>query len=249
MGRPVRRTALFAVGLAAWAAVISEERILNLSAYCVAAGAPLTLGWQSLEGAVRLNGAGPLATSWAIMLVAMMSPLLAAPLDYVWERSLPRRRLRSVALFLLGYALVWLPFGVVELALVAAIQAFAGTLGSSLLLVAAFALLWQVSPWKQHCLNRCHRLGPLSAFGIRADGDVLRSGIAHGAWCVGACAPLMAIPLLAPGAHAALMALVAVFLLGERMERAGPADWRLRWPRYAATASLAALRRAIAARG
>ena len=250
MGRQFRRGALLAVGLIAWAATVSEARILNLPAYCTPAGAPLAIGWQGLEGAIRLNGAGPLASSWAIMLAAMMSPLLAAPLDHVWERSLPRRRLRAVALFLLGYALIWLPFGILELALVAAAHAFAGTWGmSSLLPIAAFAFVWQISPWKQHCLNNCHKVAPLRASGVRAGRDVMRFGLGHGAWCVGACAPLMAIPLLSPGAHAPLMALVALFLLGERMERPGPADWRLRWPRSAALAGLAALRRAAAPGG
>ena len=45
------------------------------------------------------------------MLLAMMPPLVAPPLLHVWHRSLPRRRLRAVALFVLGYACVWLTAG------------------------------------------------------------------------------------------------------------------------------------------
>jgi predicted metal-binding membrane protein len=194
----------------------------------------MALGLTGIEASFRLNSAGGLAASWAVMLLAMMAPLLAAPIDFLWERSLPRRRPRSAGLFLLGYALVWMPFAAVALALAAAAHGVAEAARvPALAVVAPVALLWQASPWKQQCLNRCHAVVPLAAFGLRADADALRFGASHGGWCVGACWALMALPLTAAGAHLPAMALVALFLFAERLERPQTATWRLRWPRAA----------------
>ena len=246
MSRRARRGILLALSLAGWAGLIVDAPVVNLASFCVAAGAPTALGWSGVEAAFRLNGAGGLAGSWAVMLLAMMAPLLAARIDFVWERSLPRRRPRAAGLFLLGYALVWMPFAAVALALAAAAHGLAEAARVPALVAAApVALLWQASPWKQHCLNRCHSVPPLAAFGARADADALRFGASHGGWCVGSCWALMALPLIAAGAHLAAMALVALFLFAERLDRPQAAVWRLRWPRAAAAAVAARLRRGI----
>jgi predicted metal-binding membrane protein len=219
---------------------------VNLASFCVAAGAPMALGLAGVEASFRLNSAGGLAGSWAVMLLAMMAPLLAAPIDFLWERSLARRRARAAGLFLLGYALVWMPFAAVALALAAAAHGVADAARlPALAVVAPVALLWQASPWKRHCLNRCHAVVPLAAFGTRADRDALRFGASHGGWCVGACWALMALPLTAAGAHLPAMALVALFLFAERLERPQTTVWRLRWPRSGAAAIVARLRSGI----
>lgn len=91
-----------------------------------------------------------------------------------------------------------------------------------------------MSPAKQRCLNRCHRLPHLAAFGWPARRDALGFGLSHGAWCVGACWLLMLLPMLTARGHLALMAAVMLFLLAERLERPAAPAWRWRAPTKAA---------------
>ena len=49
---------------------------------------------------------------WALMLAAMMGPLVAAPLRHVCARSFARRRARAVALFGCGYVAIWMAAGI-----------------------------------------------------------------------------------------------------------------------------------------
>ena len=60
-------------------------------------------------------------------------------------------------------------------------------------------LAWQCSPAKQVCLNRCHALRELAAFGRAADTDALIFGATQGVWCAGSCWAWMLLPLLLPG--------------------------------------------------
>src|ERR1700760_2387441 len=68
-------------------------------------------GSDAFALALALNPPGRLLGGWALMLLAMMPPLLAAPLTHVWRSSLPRRRIWSVLQFAIGYAAVWLAVG------------------------------------------------------------------------------------------------------------------------------------------
>lgn len=96
------------------------------------------------------------------------------------------------------------------------------------------AILWQVSPTKQRCLNACHRRPSLAAFGVRAECDVSAFGVTHGLWCIATCWALMLLPLLIAQWHLPVMIAVGLFLFGERFERPAPPRWRLRGPRKAA---------------
>src|SRR5947209_5014128 len=46
--------------------------------------------------------------SWALMLIAMMAPVLIPPLWHVRLRSFAARRWRSMSLFVAAYAAVWM---------------------------------------------------------------------------------------------------------------------------------------------
>ena len=100
--------------------------------------------------------------------------------------------------------------------------------------VVLIASVWQVSPIKQRCLNRCHAHTELAAFGAAADLDALRFGLAHGVWCVGSCWALMLLPLVVSGGHIAVMAGVSLWLAAERLERPMPPRWEWRGPNKAA---------------
>lgn len=167
-----------------------------------------------------------LALGWLAMTLAMMPLLVAGPLAHVRRCSLPRRRLRAMLWFALGYGSCWALAGA-ALAPAALLLAVVLAPGPAAGLSLAVAVAWSASPVAQMARNRCHRTLRIGAFGLAADRDCLRQGIATGVACVGTCWPWMLLPALAGKAHLAVMAAVAVLLLADRLAPAGPVRWRV----------------------
>jgi predicted metal-binding membrane protein len=171
-----------------------------------------------------------LVSGWLLMLAAMTPPLIAAPLRHVRERSFARRRARAMFLFVIGYGAVWMIAGMGLQVMALAAQLAASDTLMCLALSVSAATLWQVSPAKQWCLNRCHRRPQLAAFGAPADRAAFDFGLTHGAACVGACWALMLLPLFAGQGHVLTMVAVMLFAFAERLESAAPLAWRWRGP-------------------
>jgi predicted metal-binding membrane protein len=229
-------TVLAAICATGWLLLLPGERWLLLPGYCAASAGFIAAGLGGMQSALLLNSAGGVFGAWLLMLAAMMPPLLLAPLLYLRERSFAVRRARAAALFLLGYALVWSAAGLFILAAAVGLHAFAR--GVPLLPAAAsvaVALAWHASPARQHCLNRCHDLPALPAFGPAADVGALLFGFRHGAACVGGCWAAMIVPLSLGAGHLPAMLAVAVLLAAERVERARQPRWELHWPRRGLT--------------
>ena len=186
----------------------------------------------TLSGLCSAGLRTPLADSfnWLLMLSAMMLPLIAAPLRHVRERSFSHRRARAMFLFVVGYGAVWIIAGIGLQVMALAAQMAASDTRMCLVLSAAAAMLWQVSPAKQWCLNRCHRRPELAAFGAPADRTAIDFGLSHGAACVGACWALMLLPLSVGQGHVLTMLAVMLFAFTERLESAAPLAWRWRGP-------------------
>jgi predicted metal-binding membrane protein len=182
---------------------------------------------------------GSIAAAWGLMLVAMMLPVMAAPVRHVRDRSFAHRRVRATALFLAGYGAVWMAAGAVLSTLARVVQSTGDSPLIRAVLVALVVTLWQISPLKQACLNRLHAHPRLSAFGIAADVDALRFGLAHGGWCVGSCWGLMLLPMLFPTGHWVAMAAVSLWVWGEQLSRPAPPSWFLRAPAKAVRLTLA----------
>ncbi|WP_397517263.1 copper chaperone [Rhizobium ruizarguesonis] len=168
-----------------------------------------------------------IAISWIAMLVAMMSPLLSDPLLHVERQSLRHRQWRSIALFLAGYLVVWLVTGATLVLVAVAVQA-----GLDQVPVAPFVLgivlagIWQSTPFKQRCLNGCHRHPSLAAFGARADAEAILFGVSHGCWCVGSCWAFMLCTILVSGPfHWVVMVVVLICSLVERSRGPQPPRW------------------------
>jgi len=178
--------------------------------------------------AVALNPPGRIMGGWAAMLLAMMPPLLAAPLMHVWRSSLPRRRAWAVALFLLGYGMVWMAVGPLLIALAIALRVVGG--GSSWVFAATIlvALLWSACPWQRAALNRSHRLARISLFGWVAVQDCVLFGVIHALWCVASCWPWMLAAASAADWHLAFMVAAGAIMFGERLAPPAPPRWR--WP-------------------
>lgn len=203
----------------------------------------------SVDLAILSNAPAKLVVGSALMVAAMMSPLVVAPLQHIRERSFARRRTRAMFVFVAGYALVWM---VIAMALQAVALVALWAAPSPLVCVAgaaAMAMVWQVSPAKQWCLNRCHRRPQLAAFGAAADRDAFDFGLTNGMSCAGACWPLMLLPLFLMQAHVFGMIVVTLFIFAERLEDPGPRVWRWRGAGKALRIAIAQARMRLVARG
>jgi len=210
----VRNHVLFVSG-AAWIILLNGPGTLT---HCAMVASEGVSKGASLRMLLAMNPPAFLAMGWALMMVAMMSPLLIPPIRHVWLQSFQHRRTRSIGLFVAGYAAMWLVAGALLLAVELAAALFlrrwyfpvAGTL---------IGLMWQFSPIKQFCLNRGHVHMPLAAFGFAADRDSLLFGMSHGIWCFGSCWALMMVPMLLPAWHVASMAVLTFLIFSERLEQ------------------------------
>ena len=242
------RTPVLAVTVVAWAAMLVPE--LLRSPRVGRSGDPTLAGEAAYHGHAGHVGSSPSstgldvsvsehwsftpwwgsATGWALMLAAMMAPLLIPALRHAFARSLPRRRGRAVALVTVAYAATWTAGGAALVSLADGIGALTVSPYPALAAGLAVAMLWQATPLKQRCLNRRARHPPLAAFGRAADVDALRLGYAHAVWCFGTCWALMLVPLLVPQWHLGLMVVVTLWVWSEQLERPAVPGWRLRAP-------------------
>jgi predicted metal-binding membrane protein len=168
--------------------------------------------------------------------------VLILPIRYLRVRSFTHRRVRSTALFVLGYGVPWMVAGCALLATELLLQIVVPRSSWPAVAVLLMALVWQFSPLKQHSLNRCHAHTELAAFGAAADRDAVRFGILHGMWCAVSCWALMLFPMLLPQGHMIAMAGVTLFVACERLEQPSQPCWRWRGVGKAARIVLAQMR-------
>lgn len=221
-------TLILLVSAITWMMLLGNPGSIMSLAHCPVTDSGASMG--SFRMLLAMNPISSLTAGWALMLVAMMSPTLMAPIHHIRERSFKRRRARSVTLFLIGYAVIWMAAGGVLLVAMLMLSLLAPQLYLPAVIVGSIAFVWQCSPIKQRCLNRGHNHSELAAFGRAADLDALRFGITHGVWCVGSCWALMLFPLLLQQGHFAAMAVVTFVMTSERLEPPRPLSWRLRFP-------------------
>ena len=233
---------LGSIGVIAWVMLALDGSDFTLPAFC-SVGTPWAVPLSTtFSFAMLFNSPEKLASGWALMLAAMMPPIVVAPLRHVRDRSFASRRARAMLLFVAGYASVWMVAGAGLQVLALAVRG--ATLPALLCLgaAAATAVLWQTSPAKQWCLNRCHRRPQLAAFGAAADRDALMFGLTHGASCTGACWALMLLPLVVGHGHVFGMLAVALFVFAERLDYPAPLLWRWRGPGKAWRIAMAQVR-------
>jgi predicted metal-binding membrane protein len=238
---------LTSISLVAWPLLALAWSDVTPAGFCFASlrmppSDPFNLAFVS-------NSPAQLASGWLLMLAAMTPPLIVAPLRHIGERSFAHRRARAMVLFVAGYGVVWMIAGMGLQVMALAAQMVVSDPRMCLVLSAAAATLWQVSPAKQWCLNRCHRRPQLAASGAPADRAAFDFGLAHGAACVGACWALMLLPLFVrhPGDILAMLA-VMLFAFAERLEDAAPLAWRWRGPSRALRIIAAQVRMHLAPR-
>ena len=136
----------------------------------------------------------------------------------------PWARVRSGALFLVGYLSVWLLFSLaaaaVQLGMAAVVPLGRDTPLAGFLLVGAG--LYQLSPVKAACLRHCRN--PLTYFLTRwRDGPrgALGMGWGHGLYCLGCCWALMALALVLGVMNLLWMAVLAAAVCVENLAPGG----------------------------
>jgi predicted metal-binding membrane protein len=173
---------------------------------------------------------------WWVMMIAMMTPG-AAPLVLLHLRAVHHAQqdaavaaiARPLAL-VAGYLTVWLAFSVAAAALQRLLQP-SGLLSPMMLwshsaalsaAVLACAGLYQLSPLKARCLTQCRSPITFIARHWRPGvGGAFAMGVRHGAWCVGCCAPLMALLFVGGIMNLAWIAALTVLVLVEKLVPAG----------------------------
>jgi predicted metal-binding membrane protein len=139
---------------------------------------------------------------WLVMLLAMMLPT-SLPLVFMFHRLVQRRpdRAQLLTLLLVGYLSIWIAFGVLvylgDAVLHAAVDRSPWLADHAWAFTAAILLLaglYQFTPLKYHCLDKCR--SPFSFItehwrGRRERAQAFLLGIHHGRFCLGCCWTLM----------------------------------------------------------
>jgi predicted metal-binding membrane protein len=180
----------------------------------------------------RATDAGALALTflmWTVMMAGMMLPS-AAPTILLYGALVRKNCARGTVLpgvwiFAGAYLLVWAGFSVAATLLQAllehaslltpAMAAASAGLGALALISAG---VYQLTPLKQTCLNKCRN--PLEFFVTRwraGTSGAFRMGLEHGAYCVGCCWALMLLLFVAGVMNLLWVALIAAFVFVEKL--------------------------------
>lgn len=218
--------AILLVAIIAWGYIATLQPMAPSSADMPG----MDMGGMSENAAAAWTWARVLATfaMWSVMMAAMMLPA-AAPIVLLHRRTTLQAHAQGspappTVLLVLGYAAVWTSFAAFATALQWALSS-AGALGdmdelsdrriAGAVLIAAG--LYQVTPFKQACLQLCR--SPV-AFLMRhyRPGAVgaLRMGLGHGLYCLGCCWAAMALLFVGGVMNLIWVAGLAIFVLIEK---------------------------------
>jgi predicted metal-binding membrane protein len=184
------------------------------------------LGHMQIQMQMRAGESFPLLLElWSVMMIAMMLPA-ASPMIMMFAAISSRNSgaaLVRTSLFIAAYLGVWSvasAAGALAQAAMYAVTAHGNVLSSSFFAAAALlgAGLWQLTPLKHACLRRCRTpLGFLiTAWRPGARGAFVM-GARHGADCVRCCWALMAVMLGLGTMKLAVMAILTVLMVAEKV--------------------------------
>ncbi|ESR22786.1 DUF2182 domain-containing protein [Lutibaculum baratangense] len=229
--RHERHVILIAIGgvaALAWAYIVwlalhmdmGGERLGQMSGMMM----PDITGWAPLDFA-------EMWAMWAVMMVGMMLPSVA-PMALVYARVEEHARAQgkafaSVGWFLSGYLAAWAGFSVFatlaqwaleRAALMSPMSMALAAEAGGVVLVAAG--LYQWTPLKEACLAQCQ--APLVFIqrhgGFRRTvGGSFQLGFTHGLYCIGCCWALMALLFVAGVMNLLWVAVIAIFVLLEKV--------------------------------
>jgi predicted metal-binding membrane protein len=187
---------------------------------------PMTSAWSPVRAALMV-------TMWAVMMAAMMLPS-AVPMVLAYDRvdrGSEDGRGGSTTLFVVGYIVVWATFAAAatglqwilhNLALVNGAGAATDGGLAGLLLVGAG--IFQFSPVKRRSLGACRTpMGFLMTSWRDGKSGAFRMGLQHGTLCFRCCWALMILLFVLGVMNLAWVAVLAIFVLAEKVSRRGEA--------------------------
>ncbi len=185
---------------------------------------PMTPAWSGAQAAL-------MAVMWAVMMAAMMLPS-AIPMVLAYDsldRGTGGDRGGSTPLFVAGYVVVWAAFAVSATALQWSLASVALVDGmgvvtqswfSGVLLIGAGVV--QFSPGKLRSLGACRTpMGFLMTSWREGKAGALRMGLHHGRLCLGCCWSLMILLFVLGVMNLAWVAVLAIFVLAEKVAPRG----------------------------
>ncbi len=193
------------------------------------------IAWVLSVGRARaMGGAAPgtmglalpaFLVMWVPMMAAMMLPAVA-PLAAVYSRTVRTRRSVRLTAFALGYLAVWAAAGLPAFLLVRGagllVEARPGAATAAAVAVYATCGAYQLTAWKDRCLQHCRSpLALLLHYGsYRGRLRDVAAGAHHGAYCAGCCWALFVV-LVAVGVMnlAAMLVLAGVVVLEKLWSR------------------------------
>ncbi len=214
----------------AWGYMVREASAMTLTGVCCCAGMKMSGPDMNAWSPSSLI---PLFLMWAEMMVAMMLPS-AAPMILTFSTVNRKRREQEqpfvpTGVFVLGYLAVWTVFSALAAlaqwalhatALLSPMMASTSPFFGGALLIAAGVFQW--TPMKHACLRHCR--SPLSFLMTdwrEGKSGALRMGLKHGAYCTGCCWFLMALLFVAGVMNMWWVAIIAGFVLLEKVAPKG----------------------------
>lgn len=172
---------------------------------------------------------------WTVMMAAMMIPSVSQVV-LLYANAVRRRRseggtVKLASAFVLGYLTSWTGFsllaalaqwGLHEAALISQMMVSTSPLLGGAILIAAGVFQW--TPLKHACLRHCRSpLGFLMTEWREGTGGAFVMGLRHGTYCVGCCWLLMAVLFVTGVMNILWVALIAAFVLIEKLAPSG--EW------------------------
>jgi predicted metal-binding membrane protein len=186
--------------------------------------APALSRWSGMEFALVF-------AMWVMMMVGMMTPS-AAPMILIYARlgrqaAVADKPFAATGWFVAGYLLAWIGFALSATTaqwaldratlLNSTMTSASNVLGGAVLIAAG---IYQWTPLKDICLANCQSpfffIQQLGGFRRDAAGAMLL-GLRHGAYCVGCCWVLMALLFVGGVMNVLWIALLALFVLLEKL--------------------------------
>jgi predicted metal-binding membrane protein len=213
-GRVTILSCVFLITVLAWTYLIRLDREM---------GMVMNMPWSAVDVFFTF-------TMWSVMMIGMMTPA-ALPVLLLYARTSAGRAegsmSPSVSLFALGYLTVWLGFSASAALAQFALHQSALLSPSMTVLSPRFggailfgAGLYQLTPLKRACLAHCQSpLGFLMSHWRDGKIGALEMGLRHGVYCLGCCWAIMCVLFAVGVMNLAWVAVLAVFVL---LEKIGP---------------------------
>ena len=172
---------------------------------------------------------------WTVMMAAMMIPSVSQVVllyaGAVRQKGHGGGIAGLTGAFVLGYLASWTgfsllaalaQFGLHDAALISPMMVSTSPIFGGAILIAAGVFQW--TPWKYACLNHCRSpLGFLMTEWRNGAGGAFVMGLRHGTYCVGCCWLLMAVLFVTGVMNILWVAVIAGFVLIEKLAPSG--EW------------------------